>query len=104
MSHKHPEDFEHVATTLEDIRGTHKPFSTRHRIITVQGATREVVVIGERLHDNTGDVIGTQGFYIDVTPTDEAREDSITEAVAEIAENRAVIEQVKGNLVAGLSD
>ena len=104
MSHRHPEDFEHVATTLEDIRGTHKPFSTRHRIITVQDATREVVVIGERPRDNTGDVIGTQGFCIDVTPTDEAREDSITEAVAEIAENRAVIEQVKGNLVAGLSD
>jgi hypothetical protein len=75
------------------------PFSTRHRILTVQGATREVVVIGDRLHDNTGEVIGTQGFYIDVTPTGEAREDSITEAVAEIAENRAVIEQVKGILL-----
>jgi hypothetical protein len=71
-------------------------FSTRHRILTVQGATREVVVIGDRLHDSTGEVIGTQGFYIDVTPTGEAREDSITEAVAEVAENRAVIEQVKG--------
>ena len=46
LSHKHPEDFEHVATTLENIRRTHKPFSTRHRIVTVQGAKREVVVIG----------------------------------------------------------
>jgi hypothetical protein len=41
---------------------------------------REVVVIGERLHDNTGEVIGTPGFCIDVTPTSEPREDSITEA------------------------
>jgi hypothetical protein len=57
--------------------------------------TREVVVISERLHDNTGEVIGTQGFCIDVTPRGEPREGSITEAVAEIAENRAVIEQVK---------
>ena len=84
LSHKHPEDFEHVATTLEDIRRTHKAFSTRHRIIAVQG------------HHNTGDVSGTQGFYIDVTPTDEAREGSITEAVANISEKRAVIEPVKG--------
>ena len=35
----------------------------------IQGATRDVVVIGERLHDNAGEVAGTQGFYIDVTPT-----------------------------------
>jgi hypothetical protein len=45
-----------------------------------------------------GAVIGTPGFYIDVTPTDEAREDSITEAVANISEKRAVIDQVKGIL------
>lgn len=99
LSHKHPDDYEHVAATLDDIRRTHKPLSTRHRIITVQGATRDVVVIGERLHDNTDQVIGTQGFYIDVTPTGDAREASITQAVAEIADNRAVIEQAKGALM-----
>ena len=35
----------------------------------IQGEIREVVVNGERLHDNAGEVVGTQGFYIDVTPT-----------------------------------
>ena len=99
LSHKHPDDYEQVAATLEDIRRTLKPFSTRHRIITVQGATREVVVIGERMHDNTGQVVGTQGFYIDVTPTGAAHAAIITEAVAEIAENRAAIEQAKGILM-----
>lgn len=99
LSHKHPEDYEHVAANLEDIRRSLKPFSTRHRIITVEGATREVVVIGERMHDNGGRVIGTQGFYIDVTPSREARAAIITEAVAEIAENRAAIEQAKGILM-----
>jgi hypothetical protein len=54
LSHKHPDDYEHVAATLDEIRRTHKPFSTRHRIIDVQGHTREVIVIGERLHDNAG--------------------------------------------------
>ena len=99
LSHKHPEDYEQVSATLDDIRRTLKPFSTRHRIITVQGATREVVVIGERMHDNAGQVIGTQGFYIDVTPTGETQAAIITEAVAEIAENRAAIEQAKGILM-----
>ena len=44
LSHKHPEDYEHIAATLDDIRRTHKPFSTRHRIIRIQGEIREVVV------------------------------------------------------------
>ncbi|WP_123027742.1 PAS and ANTAR domain-containing protein [Mycolicibacterium stellerae] len=99
LSHKHPEDYEQVAATLEDIRRTHKPFSTRHRIVTVAGVTREVVVIGERMHDNAGRVIGTQGFYIDVTPAGELQAAIITEAVAEITENRAAIEQAKGILM-----
>ena len=99
LSHKHPDDYEQVAATLEDIIRSHKPFSTRHRIITVQGETRELVVIGERLHDNAGRVIGTQGFYIDVTPTGETRAAIITEAIAEIAETRAAIEQAKGILM-----
>jgi PAS domain S-box-containing protein len=96
LSHKHPDDYAQVAATLEDIRRTHKPFSTRHRIVTVQGDTRDVVVIGERLHDDSGEVIGTQGFYIDVTPTAQARQSSISAAVAEFADHRAAIEQAKG--------
>jgi hypothetical protein len=74
--------------------------SNPHRIITVQGETRDVVIIGERLHDDdTGEVIGTQGFYLDVTPTNEERQASISQALIEIAENRASIEQAKGVLM-----
>lgn len=95
LAHKHPDDHEQVAATLNDICRTHAPFSTRHRIVAVGGAIREVVVIGEQLRDDAGEVIGTQGYYIDVTP---ARDALISDAVAEIADNRAVIEQVKGIL------
>lgn len=99
LSHKHPDDYEHVAATLDDIRRTLKPFSTRHRIITTQGDTRDVVVIGERFHDDDGAVIGTQGFYIDVTPTAEARQSSISTALAEITDARGAIERAKGVLM-----
>jgi len=99
LSHKHPDDYPHVAATLDDIRRTHKPFSTRHRIITVQGDVRDVVVIGERFHDNTGEVVGTQGFYLDVTPSAKQRQESISVALAEIADHRAAIEQAKGVLM-----
>ena len=99
LSHKHPDDYPHIAATLDDIRRTRKPFSTRHRIITVQGDVRDVVVIGERFHDNTGEIVGTQGFYLDVTPSADQRQESITEALAEIADHRTVIEQAKGVLM-----
>ena len=67
LSHKHPEDYEQVAATLDDIRQTHQPFSTRHRIIDVQGRIHEVIVVAEHLRDDGGEVIGTDGFYVDVT-------------------------------------
>jgi hypothetical protein len=65
----------------------------------VQGDVRDVVVIGERFHDNTGEIVGTQGFYLDVTPSADQRQESITEALAEIADHRTVIEQAKGVLM-----
>ena len=53
LSHKHPDDYKYIAATLDDIRRTHKPLSTRHRIITVQGQTRDIVIIGEPLPTTT---------------------------------------------------
>jgi PAS domain S-box-containing protein len=99
LSHKHPEDYEQVAATLDDIRQTHRAFSTRHRIIDVQGRIHEVIVVAELFRDEGGEVVGTNGFYVDVTFPPEERESFISDAVAEIAANRAVIEQVKGILM-----
>jgi hypothetical protein len=105
MSHKHPDDHANFAATLLEIRRTHGPINTRHRIVDVQGRTHEIIVVGEQLRDDAGTVFGNQGFYVDVTPTGrspERTEDAqhlITEAVAGIAERRGVIEQVKGILM-----
>ena len=107
LSHKHPDDRGQVAATIEEILTTHRPFSTRHRILDTEGKVHHVVVVGDQLRDDTGVVIGTHGFYVDVTPVpDTAREDVITAKVAEIAERRARIEQVKGMLmlVYGIDD
>jgi hypothetical protein len=82
--------------SLDEIRRTHEPFSTRHLIIDVQGRTREVVVVAGHLRNDAGEAIGTESFYVDVTrPTDE-HQTTITEAVAEIAKHRSTIEQAKG--------
>lgn len=99
LSHKHPDDYLQVAATLDEIRRTHRTFSTRHRIIDTRQKVHDVIVIGDQLHDDDGIVIGTHGFYVDVTETRRGREELVSAAVAEIAENRAVIEQAKGMLM-----
>ncbi len=100
LSHKHPDDIGRVAATLDDIRQNAAAFSTRHRIIDTNGEVHQVVVVGGRLYDRVGQVIGSDGFYVDVTPTIQRETEAIvTEAVAEIAESRACIEQAKGMLM-----
>jgi ANTAR domain/PAS fold len=99
LSHKHPEDFQQVAATLDEMRRSHLTFSTRHRIIDTKGEVHSVVVIGDQLRDKGGELIGTHGFYVDVTPTDAMTSELVSAAIAEIAENRAAIEQVKGMLM-----
>ncbi len=100
LAHKHPDDRGHVAATIDDILNTHKPFSTRHRIIDTCGNVHDVVVVGDRLHNDQGAVTGTQGFYVDVSPApDVGDQDLVTARLAEIAGNRAAIEQTKGMLM-----
>jgi hypothetical protein len=100
LSHKHPEDYGQVAATLDEIRRTAGVFSTRHRILDTHGDVHHVVVVGDQLFDDGGRVVGTHGFYVDVTPSmNEAHHDRVTEAVAEIAEARGGIEQAKGMLM-----
>jgi hypothetical protein len=100
LSHKHPDDYGQVAATLDEIRRTSGAFSTRHRIVDVSGAVHHVVVVATQMYDDAGAVIGTDGFYVDVTPSvTEATQERVTEAVAEIAEVRSGIEQAKGMLM-----
>ena len=100
LSHKHPEDYGQVAATLLEMRRTSGAFSTRHRIIDTAGDVHQVVVVGDQLFDDTGAVIGTHGFYVDVSPSiAQARQQAVTEVVAEIAEARGAIEQAKGMLM-----
>lgn len=57
-------------------------------------------MVGDRLYDDDESVVGTHGFYVDVTPSiEQAQDEIVTEAVAEIAEARAAIEQTKGMLM-----
>jgi hypothetical protein len=99
LSHKHPDDRAHVAATLDEIRQRHQAFSTRHRIVDTAGDIHHVIVVADTLTDLSGTVIGTHGFYLDVTPAQDRDAERLNAAIAEIAENRAIIEQAKGMLM-----
>ncbi len=95
LQHKHPEDRERVAAVLDRVISG-KPFSSRHRIIDTAGHTRCVVVAGDRMLDDTGALIGTSGFYVDVT---DSLHSDITNVLEAVADARARIEQAKGVLM-----
>lgn len=104
LAHKHPDDYGQVAATLAEIRRTGAAFSTRHRIVDVQGGTHHVVVVADQLFGDDGTtLVGTHGFYIDATPSAQTgghgQQERVSEAVAEIAEARSGIEQAKGMLM-----
>ncbi|HET7667635.1 MAG TPA: PAS and ANTAR domain-containing protein [Mycobacterium sp.] len=100
LSHKHPDDKPTVAQLIDQVRRLGAPFSSRHRIVDTAGNVHVVVVVGDRWIDDAGDVIGTTGFYVDVTNEFEADvRRSLDEVVATIAANRAVINQAMGMLM-----
>ncbi len=60
LSHKHPDDYQQVATTLDDVRRHHQAFSTRHRIVDTAGQIHHVIVVADKLLDDSGEVVGTE--------------------------------------------
>ncbi|CAM4131468.1 PAS and ANTAR domain-containing protein [Nocardia ninae] len=100
LSHKHPEDRAQVAEAIAKSLRDAEPFCSRHRIIDTAGVTRHVIVFGDTMTDDHGDVIGTKGHYVDLTDTiDEQRQEMLDGTLPELFEARAVIEQAKGVLM-----
>nr|WP_240316734.1 PAS and ANTAR domain-containing protein [Mycobacterium persicum] len=101
LSHKHPDDRAHVQDLLDYALRSGGSFSSRHRFVDTAGNVHDAIVVADRMHDDSGAVVGTAGYYIDLTDTfDEARQEVLDEALPDLFENRAAIEQAKGVLMA----
>ena len=105
LSHKHPDDRAHVRDLLDHALHSGESFSSRHRFIDTAGGVHDAIVVADRILDEAGAVVGTAGYYIDLTETfDEARSETrqevLDEALPDLFENRAAIEQAKGVLIA----
>ena len=100
LSHKHPDDRVHVQDLLDHALHSGESFSSRHRFLDTTGKVHDVIVVGDRMLDDTGAVVGTAGYYIDLTDTfDETRKEALDESLPGLFEHRAEIEQAKGALM-----
>ncbi len=100
LAHKHPADRAHVQDILDYALHSGESFSSRHRFIDTRGLIHNVIVVADRMFDDSGVVVGTSGYYIDVTDTlAEERQEVLDETLPELFESRAIIEQAKGVLM-----
>ncbi|MGE2834819.1 PAS and ANTAR domain-containing protein [Mycobacterium sp. SMC-4] len=100
LAHKHPEDRRHVQEHLDRALHAGGSFSSRHRIIDTTGQEHSVLVLADRMYDDRGAVVGTEGYYVDLTASlDQARRSALDESLPDLFEARAAIEQAKGALM-----
>nr|WP_280354187.1 PAS and ANTAR domain-containing protein [Nocardia otitidiscaviarum] len=100
LRHKHPEDRAHVASAIARAVENREPFSSRHRVVGVDGVERHVIVVGDYMVDDEDAVVGSSGYYVDVTGTlAEQRREALDDTLPELYRARAVIEQAKGALM-----
>lgn len=100
LSHKHPEDRRHVQDLLDHALHFAGSFSSRHRFLDTHGAEHTVIVLADRMFDSSGAVVGTEGYYVDVTQNfEQVRREALTDSLSDIFESRAAIEQAKGALM-----
>jgi hypothetical protein len=105
LSHKHPEDRAHVQDLLDYALRSGGSFSSRHRFVDTAGNVHDAIVVADRMLGDNGAVLGTEGHYIDLTDTFdetrlETRQEVLDDALPDLFESRAAIEQAKGVLMA----
>ena len=100
LSHKHPDDRAHVQELLDHALQSEESFSSRHRFIDTAGTVHDAIVVADRMLDESGAVVGTAGYYVDLTDTfDETRQELLDATLPDLFENRSAIEQAKGMLM-----
>jgi len=100
LSHKHPDDRQHVQDALDHALLSRGSLSSRHRFIDTGGRVHTVIVLADRMLDDEGAVVGTEGYYVDLTDTfDHTRRQALDASLPELLESRAAIEQAKGALM-----
>ncbi|SPM38913.1 hypothetical protein MNAB215_1094, partial [Mycobacterium numidiamassiliense] len=101
LSHKHSDDRAHVQDLLDRALHSGGSFSSRHRFLDTAGVVHDALVVADRMLDDSGAVVGTAGYFVDLTDTfHDNRREVLDEALPDLVQARALIEQAKGALMA----
>ncbi|GAA2167911.1 PAS and ANTAR domain-containing protein [Pedococcus bigeumensis] len=99
LSFKHPDDHAETSATLHRALATGKPFTQPHRVVTADGAVRQVISVGEGIVLG-GRVVALHGYLVDVTQALERQVKlDVWQEASQVIEHRAVIERAKGALM-----
>ena len=97
LGHKHPDDRARTFDVLETAIIDGAPYSCYHRIIDRERRIRSVLAVGRAVRDGHGRVEKLVGFFIDLTEVRRPEtQNDVQQALLNIAEHRAVIDQAKG--------
>ncbi|WP_216910681.1 ANTAR domain-containing protein [Nocardia noduli] len=100
LAHNHPDDRAAVADALAAAVRDHGAFGSHHRVIDTAGVHHQVMVVGDGMFDATGTVVGTQGYFIDLTASIATYgREALDEVLPDLVTSRADIEQAKGILI-----
>ncbi|GAB4586523.1 PAS and ANTAR domain-containing protein [Nocardia sp. IFM 10818] len=100
LAHKHPDDRDRVSNVIVTSVHDHEPFTSSHRIVDTAGREHQVIVVSDSITDDEGAIIGTAGYYIDVTAAVTAQRNHVVdELLPDLVEHRGIIEQAKGMLM-----
>ena len=99
LSHKHPDDrAPRPGPARPGVACPRARFPAVTASSTPAGNVHDAMVVADRMSDETGAVVGTAGYYLDLTATFvETRQVALDEALPDLFEARAVIEQAKGH-------
>lgn len=99
-THKHPDDPRHVQDLFDYLLHHGGSFSNRYRFIDTSGTEHTVIILADRMTDADGAVVGTEGYFVDLTDTfDRTRREALNDSLPELFAARAAIEQAKGALM-----
>jgi PAS domain S-box-containing protein len=100
VDHCHPDERQRAQEIVANTIETGDRCLYAHRIVTKDGAFRDVVILGDAEYDADGTFVAVAGYVLDVTDhTDRVVSNRLGQEVDGIIDARAVIEQAKGILM-----
>lgn len=94
-----PLDTADIRAAMDRLAAAGHATASRHRITDRANRSRHVVIVGDRVTSEDGDVVGVTGYVVDVTAVFDEALENLDAEVSDFVQHRSVIEQAKGMMM-----